>query len=143
MSGRSDSLIKNAESSESQFHFGPQKDNDQEDKRGTYDEKEIKEKFGIDKEKIESAEDDKIKDSIEEEAEDHDHKEDKEVIPEWIQYVFIFSMYVLIFFIANTYQNIKIIFSLLGSTIATLISFILPSMFYVHYSEHNFLNWYF
>ena len=71
---------------------------------------------------------------------DEDEKKD-EVISIWVRRGISLVLFVALFVIANVYQDIRTIFSLLGATNANLTSYIFPSIFFIYYRKSQLLNW--
>ena len=58
----------------------------------------------------------------------------------WVKFIVACLLYITIFISCYYISNIKYIFGFLGSIVANLNSFILPSLFYIKFSEHQLMH---
>ncbi len=68
--------------------------------------------------------------------------DDKDVIlTEWRKRGLTLLVFIAIFIIANIYQDIRTIFSLLGATTSNLTGYVFPSIFFIHYGKTRLCHW--
>lgn len=58
-------------------------------------------------------------------------------IPKFLEVLITLLMYVLVFWVASMYTQLKVIFSFTGGVMGNILSFIFPSVFYLGFAKRK------